>query len=88
MGNYGELWRNLEYDLPDPDVPLVYSPECSQALNYAQERHESWEDEMSAATASPVKKQVLGKSNLHTEEDFRQKLEGLDLDPRLKKLLT
>ena len=28
-----------------------------------------------------------GKSNLHAEEDFPQKLESLNLDPRLKKLL-
>ena len=28
-----------------------------------------------------------GKSNLHAEEDFLQKIESLNLDPRLKKLL-
>ena len=34
----------------------------------------------------PPKKEH-GKSNLHAEEDFLQKLESLNLDPRLKKLL-
>ena len=33
------------------------------------------------------KKKEHGKSNLHAEEDFLQKFESLNLDPRLKKLL-
>ena len=32
-------------------------------------------------------KKEHGKSNLHAEEDFLQKIESLNLDPRLKKLL-
>ena len=30
------------------------------------------------------RKRGRGKSNLHAEEDFLQKLESLNLDPRLK----
>ena len=40
-----------------------------------------------AETADRQKKKVHGKNNLHAEEDFLQKLESLNLDPRLKKLL-
>ena len=42
---------------------------------------------MPAETADRQKKKEHGKSNLHAEEDFLQKLESLNLDPRLKKLL-
>ena len=40
-----------------------------------------------AETADRQKKKEHGKSNLHAEEDFLQKIESLNLDPRLKKLL-
>ena len=40
-----------------------------------------------AETVDRQKKKEHGKSNLHAEEDFLQKLESLNLDPRLKKLL-
>ena len=79
---------NVDYELPNPDVLLAYSPEHLRALNYAQERQESWEEEMPAATASRMKKQELGKSNLHAKGDFGQKVESLDLDPRMKRLLA
>ena len=42
---------------------------------------------MPAETADRQKKKEHGKSNLHAEEDFLQKLERLNLDPRLEKLL-
>ena len=42
---------------------------------------------MPAETADRQKKKEHGKSNLHAEEDFLLKLESLNLDPRLKKLL-
>ena len=42
---------------------------------------------MPAETADRQKKKEHGKSNLHAEEDFLQKLKSLNLDPRLKKLL-
>ena len=42
---------------------------------------------MPAKAANRQKKKQHGKSNLHAEEDFLQKLESLNLDPRLKKLL-
>ena len=35
-----------------------------------------------------MKKQELDKSNLQAEEDFSQKMEGLNLHPWLKKPLT
>ena len=41
---------------------------------------------MPAETADRQKKKEHGKSNLHAEEDFPQKLQSLNLDPRLKKL--
>ena len=34
-----------------------------------------------------MKKQEKGKSNLHAEEDFVAKLESMNLDPRLSKLI-
>ena len=47
-----------------------------------------WDDSsVPAETADRQKKNERGNSNLHAEEDFRQKMESLNLDPRLKKLL-
>ena len=42
---------------------------------------------MPAETGDWQKKKEHGKSNLHAEEDFLQKLESLNPDPGLKKLL-
>ena len=70
------------YTLPDPEIPLVYS------LHYGQECSPEWDDgSVPAETADWQKEKEHGKSNLHAEEDFLQKLESLNLDPRLKKLL-
>ena len=70
------------YTLPDPEIPLVYS------VHYRQQCPPEWEDgSVRAETADPQKKKEYGKSNLHAEEDFLQKMESLNLDPRLKKLL-
>ena len=70
------------YTLPDPEIPLVYS------LHYGQQCSPEWDDgTVPAKTADRHKKKEHGKSNLHAEEDFLQKLESLNLDPRLKKLL-
>ena len=66
--------------LPDPDTPLVYS------LHYAQERQD-WEDELLPETVGRIKKQDKGKSNLRTEEDFSEKVESMNLDPRPTKLI-
>ena len=47
-----------------------------------------WDDgSFPAETADRQKKKEHGKSNLHAEEDFLQKIESLNLDPRRKKLL-
>ena len=63
-------------------VPLVYS------LNYTQQCHQQWDDnELPTETVSRLKKQELGNSNLHAEGDFSKKLESLNLDPRLYKVL-
>ena len=70
---------DAEYTLPDPAVPLVYS------LNYTQQCHQQWDD--TELPAETVRRQELGKSNLHAEEDFAQKIESLNLDPRLSELL-
>ena len=70
------------YTLPDPEIPLVYS------LHYCQQCSPEWDDaSVPAETADPQEKEEHGKSNLHAEEDFLQKLESLNLDPPLKKLL-
>ena len=70
------------YTLLDPEIPLVYS------LHYGQQCPPEWDDgSVPAETAARQKKKEDGKSNLHAEEDFLQKMERLNLDPRLKKLL-
>ena len=70
------------YTLPDPEVPLVYS------LHYGQQSPPEWDDgSVPAETADRQKKKERGKSNFHAEEDFLQKMESLNLDPRLRKLL-
>ena len=70
------------YTLPDPEIPLVYS------LHYGQQCPPEWDDgSVPAETADRQKKKEHRKSNLHAEEDFLQKFESLNLDPRLKKLL-
>ena len=70
------------YTLPDPEIPLVYS------LHHGQQCPPEWDDgSVPAKTADRQKKKEHGKSNLHAEEDFLQKLESLNLDPRLEKLL-
>ena len=79
------IWSEEEddsYTLPDPEIPLVNS------LHYGQQCPPEWHDgSVSAETADRQKKKEHGKSNLHAEEDLLQKLESLNLDPRLKKLL-
>ena len=70
------------YTLPNPEIPLVYS------LHYGQQCPPEWDDgSVPAETTDRQKKKEHGKSNLHAGEDFLQKLESLNLDPRLKKLL-
>ena len=70
------------YTLPDPEIPLVYS------LHYGQQCSPEWDDGSAPAeTANRQKKKEHGNSNLHAEEDFLQKIESLNLDPQLKKLL-
>ena len=69
-------------ELPDPEIPLVYS------LHYGQQCPPEWDDgSVPAETADRQKKKEHGKSNLHAEEDFLQKIESLNLEPRLRKLL-
>ena len=67
--------------LPDPEVPLVYS------LHYAPQGRQDWEDELPPETMGRMKKQEKGKSNLHAEENFVEKLESTNLDPRLSRLI-
>ena len=70
------------YTLPDPGIPLVYS------LHFGQQCPPEWDDgSVPAETADRQKKREHGNSNVHAEEDFLQKMESLNLDPRLKKLL-
>ena len=70
-----------EMTLPDPEVPLVYS------LHYAQQGRQDREDELPPETMQRMKNQGKGKRNLHAEEDFVEKLESMNLDPRLSMLL-
>ena len=67
--------------LPDPEVPLVYS------LHYAQQGRQNWKDELPPEAMGRMKKQEQGKSNLHAEEDFVEKLESMNLDSSLSKLI-
>ena len=70
------------YTLPDPEIPLVYSLHCGQQCP------PEWDDgSVPAETADQQKEKDHGKSNLHAKKDFLQKIESLNLDPRLKKLL-
>ena len=55
------------------------------SLNYTQQCHQQWDD--TELPAETVRRQKLGKSNLHAEEDVAQKVESLNLDPRLSELL-
>ena len=70
-----------EMTLPSPEVPLVYS------LHYAQQGRHEWEDELPPETMGRMKKQEKGKSNLHAEEEFVEKLESMNLDRRLSKVI-
>ena len=70
-----------EMTLPDPEAPLV----CS--LHYAQQGRQDWEDELPPETLGHMKKQEKGKTNLHAETYFIEKLESMDLDNRLSKLI-
>ena len=65
----------------EPVVPLVY------CLHYAQQGRHDWEDELPPETMEHMKKQEEGRSNLHSEEHFVEKLESMNLDPRLSKLI-
>ena len=79
------IWSKKDddsYTLPDPEIPLVYS------LHYGQQCPSEWDDgSVPAETADQQKNKELGKSNLHAEEDFLQKIKSLNLDPRMNKLL-
>ena len=69
-----------EMTLPDPETPLVYS------LHYAQEGQD-WEDELAPKTVGRIKKHDKGKSKVRAEEDFSEKVESMNLDPPLTKLI-
>ena len=58
------------------------------SLHYGQQCPPEWDDgSVPAETADRQRNKEHGKSNLHAEEDFLQKIEGPNLDARLKKLL-
>ena len=70
-----------EITLPHPEVPLVYS------LHYAKQGRQDWEDELPPEKMGRMKEQEKGKNNLHAEENLVEKLESMNLDPRLSKLI-
>ena len=75
---------NDSYQLPDSEIPLVYS------LHHGQQCPPECDDgSVAAKTADQQKKKEHGKSNLNAEEDCLQKIQSLNLDPRLEeRLLT
>ena len=76
------LSEDDSYTLPDPEIPL------NSSLHYEQQCPAEWvEGSVPGEMAERQKRKEHGKSNLHAEEDFLQKIETLNLDPRLKKLL-
>ena len=79
------IWSDEDddsYTLREPEIPLVYS------LHYGQQCPPERDDgSVPAGTADRQKKKEHGKSSLHAEEDFVQKIESLNLGPDLKKLL-
>ena len=67
--------------VPNPEVPVVYS------LHYAQQGCQDWEDELLPETMGRMKKQGKQKSKLHAEVHFSEKLESMNLDLCLSKLI-
>ena len=65
----------------DPEIPLVYS------LYYVHQGREDWKGEVPDETMGRMKKQETGKSNLHAEEDFAEKVESMNHDPCRSKLM-
>ena len=58
------------------------------SLHYGQQCPPEWDDGSAPAeTDDRQKKKEHGKSSLHAEEDFLQKIESLNFDAGLKKLL-
>ena len=58
------------------------------SLHYGQQCPPEWDEgSVPAETADRQKNKEHGKHNLHADEDFLQKIESLNLDPRMKKLL-
>ena len=70
-----------EMTVPDPEVGLLYSPHS------IQQGRQDWEDELPPKAMARMKKQEGGKSNLHAEEDFSDRLESMNLDPCLSELI-
>ena len=70
-----------EMTVPDPEIHLVYS------FHYVQQGCQDWEDEQPAEPMGHMKKKEKGKGNLDAEEDFSEKPERMNLDPRLSKLI-
>ena len=58
------------------------------ALHYGQQCPPGWDDSsLTAETADRQRNDERGNSNLHAEKVFQQKMESMNLDPGLKKLL-
>ena len=70
-----------EMILLDPEVLLVYS------LEYVQQGCQDSEDELPPEGMGRTNKQEKGKRNLHAREHFSEKLESMNLDAHLSKLI-
>ena len=70
------------YTGPDPEVALVYS------LNYTQQCLQKRDDStLPAESVDRQKNDERGKSSFRAEEDFKRKIQSMNLDRQLKKLL-
>ena len=56
-------------------------------LNYTQQCPQEWDDSTLPAETVDRQNDESCNSNLHAEEDFKQKIESMNLDPPVKILL-
>ena len=72
-----QTWKSSIWSEEEDDSYTLLDPEIPlvYSLHYEQQCPPEWDDGS------------VPKSNFHAEEDFQQKIESVNLDPRLKRLL-